>query len=356
MEGGAVERNAAEHRQREQIKNDESVTVRGKAAASKDRKEKQSVRVQRQLKPLAEQLLPHLGTAQKVLLQVEPYLELAGSMAMELYGTVTDKVDPDWLLVTYGLVLCFFGGHYVALIAAIEAFGMSGWEVVHENTLVCWEQAKVALEAVEADDHVDADGDGIADVKQIAKDELVMRKIRVVMLAVDPARVMTASGHLYVAFVAMIATLQIRFAKVVTLGLSIAELLAPLVDKTVVPTLQNLTPQEYHRWIIVGIKLVVKSVACSLAWLLQTVISAVQSASRGGLIIARAALRLANKHGYTDMDHEETLLDEFAGWGLALFGFFFQLSFGFGIPFPVSLVLWPASVVEYFLRWIVVNN
>lgn len=314
------------------------------------------ISVQKSLKPLAESVVPHIGGLQTGLVKVAPYLDLAANHILQAYDNISEKVDPDWLLVAYGLVLCFFGGSYIALIAAIEAFGRSGWKVVRENGQICWEQAKSALAASAADDKVDDNNDGIADVKQMSKDKLVMRKIRVIMLSIDPARVSTAVGSLYMAFFAVLATLQIQFAKVITLGLSIGELIDPIAEKVFVPIIQSLSSPEYNRWVVVGVDLAIKAIACSLAWILQTIISAVQSASKGGQIVAHAALRLSNKHGYTNIDHRETLLDEMAGWSLAVIGFMCQFAFGFGVPFPLSLFLWPVDIVEYFLRWMVVNN
>lgn len=350
-----VEREMSELRQRERLMRDEHVTLRGKAAAQKNRSA-EIQQVQDSLMPLAESVLPHMHKVQSLLVKLAPLVEKLAGYVMEGHRVLSKNVDPDWIMVVYGFVLCFFGGHYVALIAAIEAFNLTGWEGIKTNGLICWEQANVALAAIEADDKVDADGDGIRDVDAITREQRVVRRTRVVLLAVDPARVMNATGSLYMAFIAVLATMQIRFAKVVTLGLSIGASLEPLVDKTVIPILQKLSPDEYERWVIVGMNVVVKSISCSLAWVLQTVISALQSASRGGLIVTRAGLRLANKYGYTNIHHEETLLDEFAGWALAAVGFLVQLSFGFAVPFPISLFLWPADIVEYFLRWMVVNN
>lgn len=347
-----VERDAEVLRQREMATRSENVVLRGKKAA----KGNQVASLQEAWMPMAKKLVPHLNTLQSCIVKTAPLCEATVAKAVEAYAFVSPHIDHDWLLIIYGLILCFFGGHYVALVAAIEAFGMSGWQVVKENGQVCWDQAKGALAAVEADDKVDDDHDGIPDVQQISKDELVLRKARVVMLAVDPTRVMTAVGCLYVVFVAMIATLQIRFAKVVTLGLSIGEMLEPLVDKTLIPICQSLIPREYNRWVLVGVSVATKSFACSVAWLLQTVISALQSAAKGGLIVSRAGLRISNRLGYTNLNHEDTLLDEGVGWALAALGLVVQLSFHTSIPFPFSLALWPADVCEAFLRWLVVYN
>lgn len=63
----------------------------------------------------------------------------------------------------FGAALCFFGGTYVASIAAIEAFRQMGWERVSTEMAVVAAQAKLVADASEKDDKVDADGDGVAD-------------------------------------------------------------------------------------------------------------------------------------------------------------------------------------------------
>lgn len=53
------------------------------------------------------------------------------------------------------------------------------------------------------------------------------------------------------------------------------------------------------------------------------------------------------------IDHEKTIIDEVAGYALAVLGLWFQLSSGFGIPFPLNLLLLPFSFAEWFLMYFV---
>ena len=56
--------------------------------------------------------------------------------------------------------------------------------------------------------------------------EVVQRKLRLALLAVrDPHKLSIAVGSLYTAWLAVIATLRVNFAKTVTLGVSMAEML-----------------------------------------------------------------------------------------------------------------------------------
>ena len=87
----------------------------------------------------------------------------------------------------------------------------------------------------------------------------------------------------------------------------------------------------------------------SIAWTVERILSAFHSAMRGGLLFSRNILSYLGEMNYVQINHEETLLDEAVGYGLALVGLFFQLSFGFGLPFPLNILLFPFTIAEYIL-------
>lgn len=89
--------------------------------------------------------------------------------------------------------------------------------------------------------------------------------------------------------------------------------------------------------------------AVSVAWTVQRILSAFHSAMRGGLIFSRNILEYLGQMDVIKINHEETMLDEAVGYGLALLGLFFQLSFGFGLPFPLNIILFPFTIMEYIL-------
>ena len=71
----------------------------------------------------------------------------------------------------------------------------------------------------------------------------------------------------------MLATLRVQFAKAITLGTAIGGYLQPVVDKHVVPVAENLAPPEYKRWVAPVLHYAVQSIAISIAWTLQRIIS-----------------------------------------------------------------------------------
>lgn len=64
-----------------------------------------------------------------------------------------------------------------------------------------------------------------------------------------------------------------QFAKAITLGTAIGGYLEPVVDKHVVPVAENLAPPEYKRWVAPLLHYAVQSIAISIAWTLQRIIS-----------------------------------------------------------------------------------
>jgi hypothetical protein len=40
-----------------------------------------------------------------------------------------------------------------------------------------------------------------------------------------------------------------------------------------------------------------------------------------------------------------------AGWALAAIGFYFQWCMGFGMPFPLNIILFPFGVAEWYIKW-----
>merc|ERR1711941_173744 len=71
-------------------------------------------------------------------------------------------VEIAWCL--YGGAMCFFGGHYVVAIAAIEAFKMSGGETIRACFSDLCEEYRYLADKNKEDDAEDLDGDGIRDV------------------------------------------------------------------------------------------------------------------------------------------------------------------------------------------------
>jgi len=144
--------------------------------------------------------------------------------------------------------------------------------------------------------------------------------------------------------------LRHKFAKTVTLGERIGgAIYEPL--KRFEPTVEELVPEEYRKWVPVAVRWTCKIFAMSIAWWIQRVISAIHSAIKGGLLFGHYLVEFLHEKKIINFTPEQAYLDEAIGWGVALAGLLFQFSWGFHLPFPLNLLLLPVQFVEGFITW-----
>ena len=129
------------------------------------------------------------------------------------------ELPTDLLSALIGLGLSFCGGAYCASISAIEAVRMSGWDRTQSALEEVYTDACAVYKAYVADDSANTD-------------DLLTRKLAVVAVAVkDPEKLSAALGGLYTSWLAVQAVLRIEFAKTITLGVSIAAMATPYLQK-----------------------------------------------------------------------------------------------------------------------------
>jgi len=290
-------------------------------------------------------------TLTKLLPVIEQAVTVGAPLAVKLFEqfrAFLKMVPTNTLLAAYGLGLCFFGGYFAASVVALEAFRLSGWDATH----ACLADLAKDWDAIVA---ANADDKKRDDVKAMNASDRARHKFVLFLQVVNPDRVMEAVGGLYMGFMGVIAALKIHFALVVTLGLSIGNELRKPAATYLVPALAQVIPPAYHKWINPIINYGCKIVACTIAWWIQQILSTTQTGVRGGLLFARSMMRLAIDRKIMNIDPDDSMLDEICGWALAFVGVYFQLSRGFLLPFPFSIILMPLSIIEWILRYLTVN-
>ncbi len=293
---------------------------------------------------------PVIDVATKTLDFLAPYILLAYSYANKLY----QYLPTDVFYALIGLMITFFGGCFTISIAAIESFVVTGWETFRKSGTCIFNEFKGMWIKSREDDKKDEDGDGVADILKLKPGELVSRKVGLYFAnCSDPQHMMDCIGALAGSVFGVIAVLKVDFAKTIALGATIGESLRKPASYFIVPIASKALPSKYHQWIAPGINFVCKSVAISIAWFIQRIISSVHSAIRGGLIFSRRMLKYANDKGYIQFNDEESYLDEIVGWSLAALGIYFQLSSFFTLPFPLNVVFFPMTILENYLAWII---
>lgn len=304
-----------------------------------------------------EMAAPAIGAATVYVQLALPHIIKALTACRDFYKALPG----DLLTAAIGLLFCFFGGLYPTLFAAVQAARLCGWEATQKAIMDIFDEAQTIMEENRKDDEKDDDGDGIKDVNQLEAKELLLRKSKLVLTKCDPGKLNSAAAGLWITWIGVVATLKVQFARTITLAMAISEFLHKPVDALLLPALNRVVPPEYSKWVPVCLGWLCKSIAMSVAWYVQRVQSAFTSAIRGGLMCARAMLKYAHEKGYTlngmlPKNHEDTYIDEAAGWALAMLGFYFQYSVGFTTPFPLNLLFFPLDLTEWYIQWTVTGD
>jgi len=299
--------------------------------------------------PVIEKLKPVIAAGKELITTVGPYVEQAHDAGEKLYTKLEPYHPEEFVPIILGFILCFFGGAFCTTIAAVEAFRMCGYSRSSKAFNMLKEQYKAAADAMEKDNDVDADGDGKKDVDGLDNKQLFARKMKIALKTCDPEDLSDGFQGLYAGFLAVVATLQIRFARVLTLGNSLGDGIHRLVHG-LEPQLEEAASPEFKKWVPKVVRYVCKSVGVMLAWMVQRVIFGFTSAMKGGQMIVRGAGSYLVRNGhlseeYSNQDSPTFKYIEFMVCGI---GFWSQFQRGFGLGY-FAIFLFPCTMVEYTL-------
>lgn len=258
--------------------------------------------------------------------------------------------------ILIGSIFCFFGGVYPALFAAIEAAKHGGWVDLKQSIIDLSKEAMVIIEESKKDDELDEDGDGVKDVNQVTSKEYIVRKGNLILVKMNPQKVDKALGTIYKVWLSVIAVLTVKFAATIALAISISEFIKKPLNRYIAPIVQVATPDEYDKWVPVLFGWFTKAFAMSIAWYIQSVLSAVTSSLVGALMISQALIKIVRSKNSTaekwlPEDLDSTQFDEIISYGIAALGVYVQFKMNFDVPFPLNIPLFPFEFAEYYIRW-----
>lgn len=247
----------------------------------------------------------------------------------------------------FGFMLCFYGGSYPTVFAALQAAEYGG---IVTLKLALKDISSEAMRIVEENKKENQDD------ANLSGKELLRRKTALVFKKMDPEKVNNAMASIYKVWISVLAVLSIEFARTIALSLAIGKFINKLVDRFVAPAIRSSIPPEYEKWVPILTGWLSKSIGLSIAWAIQTVLSSISSAIAGGLIMSRAMLLILVKNdinlgGLITADHEATDVDEIASYVFAFAGICSQFKRGFSVPFPLNVVLYPVQLLDYYIRW-----
>jgi hypothetical protein len=265
------------------------------------------------------------------------------------------KLPADYLRLLIGSILCFFGGFYPTVFAALQAAEHGGLVTLRKSLGALSDEVVIIVNESKKDDKVDDDGDGVPDTEQISSKALMKRKVKLVLTKMNPEKVNTAIASMYKVWISVLAVLKIQFARTIALALTISHFFQNFINRFIVPIVNKATPNEYKQWVPVLSDWMCKSIGIGIAWKIQTIINAFTSSLVGGLMMSRAVLVILAKHGKGPKDHKDTIVDEVASYIFAFLGFYFQFTNDFSTPFPLNVILAPVQLAENNIRWAVTD-
>ncbi|CAK9001952.1 unnamed protein product [Durusdinium trenchii] len=227
---------------------------------------------------------------------------------------------------------------------------------VHKNLNTYWvERELVSLQDLK-DDAIAVLEANSRQEKELGHSLPPLEKMKLLLRTVDPEHISVTVRSIWAGCMGMVMALKYKFARTVALAHSIGDHFRPLAAKALAPSALAITPPEYRQWIEPTINLTCKVVATGLAWKLQRVISAVQSGVAGGMLASRSGWTyvlpfLQSRNWMTNLVLEDSLADEFVGWGLAAAGIYFQIYQGGTPPSILLPVTLPMGLAESWLRW-----
>jgi len=282
---------------------------------------------------------------------LEPFFRQAYTYAMAAYEKSLPYKPHLLIPIVTGVVMMFFGGSFMMIISCIEAYRICGWDGTRKGITALYHSYLGLRDANKKDDERDDNNDGIPDVRQISKNELITRKIKVFLTNCNPAQLQEALAGIYTGFIAVLATLRAQFARTIALGNSIADVVHSHLNKYVEPTLKRIVPAEYHQWIPVFVSYTFRTAGLSLAYFVTRVLFAVQSALKGAQLVLNAWAAYCKEMGKEELS--SGIWDDVAVVVLSVAGMYVQLFYGFGLPSLLGLLLFPAVWAETILQWMV---
>jgi hypothetical protein len=276
-----------------------------------------------------------------------PRVLVAYDFLYNVYGKAAEHQQYSGIVV--GLLMMTFGGTFAATIAAVEAFRQIAWKDTKVNMAVLYKQYEIAEAAAKKDEDAHPrEGED--------SDAAVRRRAMVVFKAVDPDLISTAAGAIWSGLFAVVCALRVKFAHAVALGVAIGDMTTGVVHRHGEPILKELVGPSLHKWVPVISRWLCRSFSVMLAWFLQRIIITFHSALRGSNMFVDGCVQVALdrkiiKEG--QLPPRESARYHGVTYVFAALGFLWQLRAGFGLPFPLNMVLLPFTMLESFLTLVV---
>ena len=213
---------------------------------------------------IADGALPVARAAFQGIVALKPIVHVCMDKVSAARAAVRPYNLEEYTELIIGIVLLFFGGFFANLIAAVTAFRIVAWPKTKSSFRIVADTRSWSARQCQGRQGR-CDGDGQADVKQMADNEWVEHKMLVAAKAVEPAELSEALGAIWTGFIAVFATLRLQFARAITLGCNVGEHLARPAKAHLLPALLPAVHGEYRKWIPVVIDYICRIIGVSVS-------------------------------------------------------------------------------------------
>ncbi|GAB5365422.1 hypothetical protein AAMO2058_001056600 [Amorphochlora amoebiformis] len=304
-----------------------------------------------------------IATSKPYIPAIAAFLRAIGVLFYDLYSftmpVIYQNSNPQikaCLIAFIGIVMVFFGGSFMFLIAAVEAYRISGWEKTAKFIRDLYRNYR----EVENEDLMDdarlasTNKRGQSKEANMTDEDYLNHKVALILSVVRPQQVIDACSGISAGFFAVIATIRIKFAEAVTLGVSIGQMFEKFAVVTLVSELEDLFG-KYKNWVRPIISYICRLIGISFAYSLYRIRTEFHSATRGGHLIMYAIGELSGlyKIGIDEKDSKMLVQIHLLKLLIGIIGLISQLRFGYDVYFPLNILLAPALFADWLLGVIV---
>jgi len=296
---------------------------------------------------------PHLGklkatihpTAQ-VLRIVSKYIDLAWKLALEPMIISLAQHNAHILLPgIIGLLMIMYGGSLTFLIAAVEAYRLSGWDLTRKCINDLYRNYRDVVEADTDDDNNlrkkdPKDGKSLED--RMTDEEYLTHKVNLMLAVVKPQQVIDAVSGLSAGFCGVVAALKIKFAEYAFLGTAIAQMFETVFNELILEDLEDTMGDKHKEWAKIIINYTCRGVGMWVAYTFSSIDFAFHSSLRGAHLVMYTAAEITGRK-FNSLEVEVVKIC------LGILGFVKQVAAGFAMPFVLKFLLWPFLVADWFL-------
>ena len=287
---------------------------------------------------------PVLGGAAAAVSLAAPFVMVVTRVATDAFAAGNAVLPAGALALAWGLLLCFFGGQFVTLLAAMEAYNLCAGAEATAAVRAVVDNGSSVLATAASDEAKDAGAGGA-----VPASVLLRRKAMLLARMTSPEAVTGAALKLWVSYCGVLAVLKLRTARRLAMSLAVSDALAPVVSRHAMPRLDGAVSAELRKWNATALSLAVKAAVLLIFLIFASAADAMASALRGGQMVATQGLALLSQRGLLKASVDDKLTAAVA-LALAAAGLATQAA-ALKVPFPLSMAIWPVSLADWAVRY-----